>query len=350
MGSSFEDEPVQPVRIAMSFHRSSALGLLLTALAVGCSGGPGDGSEGSSDTETAGSDESGGSGAADGVAGETGGSAGGSGSGEGTEGGGDGSGSGAGDSGGGDDSGLDAVEAACEADCEAQFATQCTHPNQNELTCKYGCASVTVQLDGFCLDEYAQLIQCRADGGYDCVNDYPTPRSTCALEQQAFSECTSDLGCKRICRDSIEAGCEDAPLDTCVASCVADKAALPGYCGLYVDSLLMCQASLELICGAQATDPYGNCDYQAASIGDCIYDETGDACEALCYIADALSCGTDCASDCETRLADPTCGTQYAELIDCELLHGDLACSDGQIVGIDICESDYAAYQACTGG
>ena len=318
------------------------LGFVLTLFGAGCSEGGSGPSSVDTDTDDAGG--SGEAGAAEGVAGETGTA------GEGGTGGGGYSASGGETSGGEGTSGLDDVEDACEADCEAQYETECVPPNQNELTCKLGCANVTVQLDGFCFDEYAQWVHCRADGGYDCVNGYPTPRSTCALESQAFTECTADLGCKRVCSDSIDAGCEDGPFDACVDTCVGEKGRLPGYCGIYVESFLQCQASLDLVCGAKPTMPYGNCDYHAARVGDCIYDENGDACEALCYVANAISCGTDCMNDCQARLDDVTCGAQYAELVDCELLHGDLACTDGQIVGIDVCESDYTAYQTCMAG
>ncbi len=217
--------------------------------------------------------------------------------------------------------------------------------------CKLQCASITVQLDDFCLGEYTSVIQCRANGGYDCINGYPTPRSTCALENTTYAECSADLGCKRNCADAIEGGCEGAGFDGCFDACIADKAELPGYCGNYYDSLLLCESQLGLVCEPANSMSVGNCIYQAANIGDCIADESDDLCAGYCFVAEHLACGGgDCMADCAARLADPTCGNAYSSLVDCELRHGDFECVDGEFAGVDICDSDNAQYEMCLGG
>ncbi len=251
---------------------------------------------------------------------------------------------------GGGDGGLDEVEAACEADCEAQFATECAPANHNVLTCKLTCAATTVQLGDFCLSEYTSLVQCRADGGYDCVNGYPYPRSTCAAEQAVFAECTADLGCKRYCDDAIEAGCGGASFDACLDACVAEKAETPQFCAYYLDALRLCEAQGGIECVDGQPRTAGDCTYQVANVGDCLSDETGDACLGYCFVADAIACGTDCAADCASRLADPTCGQAFASLVDCELRHGDFECLDGRLVGVDICDYDDTNYRTCLEG
>jgi hypothetical protein len=251
---------------------------------------------------------------------------------------------------GADTAGLDEVEAACEADCEAQFATECAPGNQNVLTCKLQCATITVQLGNFCLDEYTAVVQCRADGGYDCVNGFPTPKVTCAAEQVAFSECSVDLGCKRYCDGAIAAGCGGASFDACLDGCLAERAALPERCGLYFDGLPLCeaQAGIECVDGQPATT--GDCGYAVANIADCIADETDDLCQGYCYLADGLACGTNCPADCASRLADPTCGQQFDNLVECMLRYGYVECVDGMLTGVQLCDSETAAYDTCMAG
>lgn len=262
-----------------------------------------------------------------------------------------GSGAGSASGGGSDTAGLDAVEEACEADCEAQFATECAPTNHNVLTCKLNCASITVQLGDFCLGEYTDWVQCRADGGYDCVNGYPTPKSTCAAEQAAHYECTKDLGCKRLCDDAVEAGCGGASFDTCLTACLDEHAALPEYCALQADGVALCKAQggIECVDGQPTTS--ADCTYVIVNVGDCIADENDDDCQGWCYVADELACaGGNCTADCESRRADPTCGPAFQSLMSCGLLHGDLACTEGGLQGIDICDSEAMQYEMCMAG
>ncbi len=312
-------------------------GLLTGLLVVGCADDS-DGGSGSNDTDA--------------PAGETEPTGGGPGTG-----GPDDSTSGADESGGGEGGGsgvdtadLDRVEDACEADCEAQFSTECAPTNTNVLVCKLNCAVATVNLDNFCLDEYVATVQCRADGGYDCVNEFPTPRSTCAAEQQTYGECTADLGCKRRCVDGIEEGCISDDFDTCASGCIADKEMLPDFCGIYLDQFALCQAQLGTVCSPGNSTEQDLCTRSLADAGDCIVDDGGDLCAGFCFVAEQLECPSNCMADCESRVADMTCGESFERLAECQLRHGDFVCTDGRLAGIDICDGEEADYQACLAG
>ncbi len=245
---------------------------------------------------------------------------------------------------------LDEVEAACEADCDAQFATECPPAWGNVLTCKLGCAQATVQLDGFCYTEYADYVECRADGGYVCVNGYPTPEATCAGQQGAYVECTSNLGCKRHCKDAIEADCETASFDGCVTACIAEEDELPGYCAIYLDSLHLCRSQNGQVCDEMQNPDAANCIYSIENLADCIYDETDDVCAGYCSMFDNMGCGSGCAASCADALAHPSCGYQFVDLVDCQTLHGDFACSDGALIGVDSCDYENMQYQNCLAG
>lgn len=248
------------------------------------------------------------------------------------------------------DADLDAVEAACEADCEALLGTECAPGNQNVLTCKLSCASVTVQLGNFCLDEYTATVECRAEGGYDCVMGYPYPRSTCVLENSAFSECSTDLGCKRYCDDAVAAGCGGESFAGCLDECLADKAAAPGYCGVYLDSWRLCDAQFGITCGEQGPVATPECIHGLGNYADCIADELDDPCAGLCLVADELACGSGCSSECASQVADPDCGQQFASLVDCQLRHGDYECSDGRLAAVGICDYEQSNYDECLAG
>jgi hypothetical protein len=314
---------------------------LAWALALGACDG--DGNESASGGDTA-MDDDGGDGASSGDPGDGGddGDAG-----DGTDAGGDASGD---DGGPGGDASLEEVEAACEADCQAQFATECAPANQNELTCELQCASITVQLGDFCLDEYTAWVGCRADGGYDCVMGYPYPRSTCAGEQQAFTACSADLGCKRYCQDAVSAGCGGDSFEGCLDVCLADKAAAAGYCGIYLDSWRLCEAQFGITCADDGPISAPECVYGLGSYADCVADELDDPCAGYCLVADEIACGSDCAADCAARVTDPTCGQSFASLVDCELRHGDFTCSGEVLLGTGICDYETSNYQTCLAG
>jgi hypothetical protein len=301
----------------------------------GASGAPG---SGGSSAGTSGSDGSGGTGNA---------SSGGS-SAAGKGGGGSGSGTG-GSASGNTDELLDIIEAHCEADCDAQYALDCAPVNSNRLVCETSCVSATAQVGDFCLVEYAALVECRSQGGYECLQDYPYSRSTCAGESLAFSECARDIGCKRYCDRLVDEQCGDASFDDCLTQCFEEEAALPVDCQPYYDGVPYCQATM-----ATATCVDGKlstpeaCSYSVMSVAECIGEDATNYCDGFCWAADRLGCGgEDCAADCAAKSADETCGAAWLDMLDCAMFFGDAACVDGVFMGNSICDSEAQAYATC---
>lgn len=249
---------------------------------------------------------------------------------------------------------LDAIGAACKQDCDAQFALDCAPTTSNSLTCQLSCATTTTQLGDFCLEEYRDYVQCRADGGYDCVSGAPYQRSTCAVEQLAFSQCTQHIGCKRFCEKTQELGCNDTPFDTCLADCTTPDPTLPSTCAYETETIATCQATSSKACDGDALEMPAACESSVLEVASCI-DENGSSgyCDAWCWASDKLGCGpADCATDCATKTADTTCGSQWTSLLDCVLFFGDGMCSaDGlTIAGNGICDSEQSEYQTCVQG
>jgi hypothetical protein len=217
------------------------------------------------------------------------------------------------------------------------------------MHCQYTCNLQTTNLDGFCLEEYEALLWCKADGGYACDDGLPRPQVDCFDEGGSYADCIVDLGCKRWCADSIDAGCEPGPLEACVDTCNAARDELPGGCGVLEEAVLKCKVNTGQICIDEAEPVGPDCAGSATDVAKCIHDATDDTCQAHCYIADALGCGTDCVAECEASIADGTCAAALADLVGCEIRGpgNHLACEDGRLVGIDRCESESAAYDAC---
>jgi hypothetical protein len=247
---------------------------------------------------------------------------------------------------------LDRIEEACEVDCDAQFALECAPANQNTLTCKANCAAQTGQLGDFCLEEYAEYVECRGAGGYDCVTTYPYPRSTCAVQQLAFSTCTMDLGCKRSCDKSVDEGCTSMTLDECIEACMAEGDALPMNCVYTYDSLAFCKVTANATCVDGELETPMACASTVLRITECIYDEEMDACGAWCWAANELGCGgADCATECANRSTDATCGTQWNAVVECGLRYDEAECADGFLAGSgSLCEDEQALYTTCVEG
>ena len=249
---------------------------------------------------------------------------------------------------------LDRIEAACEVDCDAQYALDCVPANTNTLTCKTQCAAQTGQLGDFCLTEYAELVECKGEGGYDCVTTYPYPRSTCAAQQQAFQMCAANLGCKRSCKKSVDDGCTSMALDECIDACIAKGQDLPTRCAFTWDSIAFCKVTSNASCvDGELTTPEA-CTTSVMYVAECIADESMDLCDAWCWAANTLGCGgTDCAADCATKGADPTCGDEWNEVLDCAFLFNDAACTGDTFMANGSCASDVTTYENCvamTGG
>jgi hypothetical protein len=345
------------------------LGALVLGLTSACGGGGDDDSgtagtgakSGTGGDATGGSDATGGTGGSDATGGKggsggsdaTGGTGGGSGSsgssGASSKG---GSGSGGGGSTNGDtEAKLDAIGEVCEADCDAQFATDCAPANSNTLTCEYSCAAATAQLGDFCLDEYRDYIECRGDGGYDCVNDFPYQRSTCVLEQTAYSTCAQHIGCKRYCKESVDQGCSDVPFDDCFADCTGGDEAVPADCSYQIETIAYCQVTAGAVCVDGALSTPAACASSVLYVAECVSDESGELCDGWCWAANRLGCGgDDCAAECAAKKADATCGNAWNELLDCVMFFGDGACVDGAFNGNGICDSEVTNYKTCMDG
>jgi hypothetical protein len=85
--------------------------------------------------------------------------------------------------------------------------------------------------------------------------------------------------------------------------------------------------------------------------GDCLHDSADDYCVGWCYASDALGCSSaECLDDCHAKADDTTCGTQWTSMLDCALFFGDAACTDGELMGNGICDSEVSDYQTCIMG
>lgn len=250
---------------------------------------------------------------------------------------------------------LDAIGEACKSDCDAQFASDCAPSNSNTLTCQLTCAAQTTQLGDFCLGEYRDYVACRAEGGYDCITSgsttYPYPRSTCALEQQAFTMCTQHIGCKRYCQQVAELGCNDTPLDTCIDTCIDQDSTLTTSCSYRMETIAYCQATQNAQCDGEQLAVPASCASQVLSVAECISDDSSDLCDGWCWAADHLGCGSkDCATTCADQKAPAMCGSEWDSLLDCVLFFDEAACEGDRLVGNSICESEQTAYDNCMQG
>ncbi len=237
---------------------------------------------------------------------------------------------------------------ACMAMCDAQYAVDCTPAGSSIEICDLQCvAAVSTQRD-FCIDEYTARVQCLGEGGYECVNDFPTPRATCAGETVAYSECVQDLPCKMYCAELVETGCADDEM-ACREECVADSMDENLSCDIRQDSYIACLGQLGLSCEDGNVIPHQNCISQLFDAADCRND--GDTCATWCEGAEALGCGSDaCVADCEELAMDPTCGSDYERMLECGIRYGYVGCTDdGLVTDPDniLCDSESERYTEC---
>jgi hypothetical protein len=243
---------------------------------------------------------------------------------------------------------LEEVSLACEADCDAILATECPPANVNRPTCELQCVVQTNTLGEFCLSEYAALVNCRAAGGYACVNDFAVAESNCPSEQSAFSMCTVDLGCKRYCAAARDGGCGGDSLDGCIEACLAGRDDFPMNCNYRYDALRLCQGTTNAECVDGELTTAQPCSYQVVSLAECISDETMDLCSGWCYAAEELGCPlADCATQCPAQMMDETCGVQFTDMVDCGMFFSDVGCMEEQLVGTSICDTETSAYLMC---
>jgi hypothetical protein len=84
------------------------------------------------------------------------------------------------------------LEEACEDYCEAAREAGCGETLPAE--CTTGCDQLREQLQGRCIDEYTDALDCTADGDFSCYNGVPIPIDTgCSGEAQDLAECLGVL-------------------------------------------------------------------------------------------------------------------------------------------------------------
>lgn len=249
---------------------------------------------------------------------------------------------------------LDAIGEACESDCDQQFALECAPKNTNTLTCQLTCAAATTQLGDFCLTEYHELIACRAAGGYDCVSDNPYPRSTCAKEQLAFSQCSQQIGCKRACQLKLQLGCSDESFASCVDTCAQPhpvvENASSSICPVYYQQIAYCKAQYATACDGDELELPTQCRSNILQVAECVENHSSQSCAGWCWASEQLGCAPEnCEEDCAAKKADTTCGRDYERLLDCTMRRGnEVTCTEnGLETTSSSCQSEAERYQTC---
>lgn len=234
---------------------------------------------------------------------------------------------------------ADNLEESCNAWCQAAFSLPCNDTGLDVAQCQASCPYLETQLDGYCVAEYSVALECLAEGGYECQNDFPTPIDPCVDQQLALQECQAAAACEKFCAES---GCGG----DCVASCNADREAL-GTCSFSYDGLLTCYANQGAGCAGGTPSPTG-CEEEILDVGDCVA-SFEDVCSGWCFAAERLGCGEGCEADCNDKIADPTCGYAYESVLSCGLLYEDASCSGGELVP-NGCSYEEDQYATCVAG
>jgi hypothetical protein len=233
--------------------------------------------------------------------------------------------------------------AACEDFCEGYLSLECNMTGTSVEQCQSACPYQERQLAGYCVAEYTATFKCANEGGFECVNGNPVPNAACIAESTALNECLTTAGCERFCDNGGDA-CSSGD---CIQTCEADKAELES-CSFQYDSLLTCYAESGVECDGGVPSPAG-CTEEILQVGDCLSDFGQAACTGWCWAAERLGCGDGCLADCEEKIADPTCGSDYAQIIDCGLFFDAAGCSGDELVATD-CQFEVDNYESCLAG
>ncbi len=243
---------------------------------------------------------------------------------------------------------LAGVRDACMDYCDAQFAVECQNFQQSIEVCDLQCVAAISTSGDFCIDEYEAQIQCLADGGYECVQDRPIPKSTCSSQQLEYIECARDLPCKLHCAALTAEGCENDE-DACFDSCIETRTDLEDTsCQFRYDNMITCSAQqgLECVDGQEVIPEV--CISALFDYHECANE--GNLCEAWCAVSDALGCDdAGCIDDCEAAFLDPDCGGDYQRLLECGMRYSRVQCEDGKLATeIDVlCDSEAERYDEC---
>jgi hypothetical protein len=199
----------------------------------------------------------------------------------------------------------------------------------------------------FCVDEYVEQISCLADGGYECVQNTPVPKSACTSQQVAYSQCVRYLPCKLYCRELSDIGCEEDE-SACVDECIAEHESTDDLsCELRVDSYRQCIGLTGATCESGEVVPPPSCLYSLFEATRC--KNEGDVCAAWCAGAKGLGCESDdCLGECQAQLEDVTCGSNYEDVLECAMRYGQVVCEGDQFVSSSVlCDSEIERYAEC---
>ena len=247
---------------------------------------------------------------------------------------------------------MEVLEAACEQRCDLMLAPDCaaSRATLSKTQCEYQCVISGEIIGSFCNDEYLAVVNCDVDGGFECVNDYVTSKSACMSEKLAHSDCAEDLSCKLNCQKLEDLGCGSGDVEGCVTDCNADIASY-GECKNQYGNLVHCQQNWADACTSDGISLHNNCLNQVSKVASCLMDDGyWEICDAWCWLANYIGCSTGCVDQCTANHSDVTCGSAYEEMLDCGLFFDDIACVDGTLMAVDICESDWENWQECSGG
>ncbi len=242
----------------------------------------------------------------------------------------------------------ESLREACMDMCDGQFGLDCAPAGISIETCDLQCVAAVSNQRDFCIEEYTARTRCLADGGFECVNDNPVARSTCAGEQVAYSECVQDLPCKMYCAELVETGCADDN-DACLEECMGETNGDDLSCDIRWDGYVACVGQWGASCEDGTVIPNETCIRSLFDAYDCRNDS--DVCKTWCDGARALGCGGGgCVTNCEEAVADPTCGTDYERLLDCGIRYGYVECTDdGLMTNTEniLCDSEMDRYLEC---
>ena len=159
------------------------------------------------------------------------------------------------------------LEAACEAYCDAAFGN-CSVQGLDADTCRASCGHLEQQLGEQCLEEYADVFECGADGGFTCTENGPLPNDGCLDQNLALVECTSEAGCNDYCSEVASAGClPEGSVTECVLACQQRRDSL-GTCSTLYNNYLQCVSLFGGVVCADGEPTSPECDEDLTDIAD----------------------------------------------------------------------------------
>ena len=241
-------------------------------------------------------------------------------------------------------------QTACESYCDAQAGSGCELAQDAE-TCKTSCPFQAEQFLGLCADELAFSFECQAAGEIECIMGFPVSNEpSCISEALDLSRCVQGVSCRAYCAAAVPAGCGGASEDACVSECESERETLDetSGCGFEYDRLLECWGGGVTCQDGQASA--AGCEQQVLDVADCKTWDDG-LCASYCWASERFGCGDGCLADCESKVADASCGRDYEDVLSCYLRGYDTpSCGPTGVVVATGCESDLEDYEMCLTG